>query len=161
MRVPARARERIPLFDYHWSSEDEGPCAIMSKQRLNAMHDMKRPPEDPVREHRIEEEAVVDAYGPEERSTSWHCYLEDRLSFPFRATCSTVIVTPPLKKGESVEVIGMAPDDVCARDMLVMIRWQGRKLAVPLAQLNAIDPDEATAEAVGDWHYWVAQGNQF
>jgi hypothetical protein len=40
--------------------------------------------------------------------------------------------------------------------MLVQIRWQGRKVAVPLSP--ALNPDESTDEAVGDWHYWVAQG---
>ena len=47
------------------------------------------------------------------------------------------------------------------RDMLVLIHWQGRKMAVPLSQLAAIHPDESTAEAIGDWHYWVAQGYLF
>ena len=42
--------------------------------------------------------------------------------------------------------------------MLVQIRWQGRKVAVPLSQLTALDPDESTDEAIGDWHYWVVQG---
>jgi Calcium binding len=42
--------------------------------------------------------------------------------------------------------------------MLVQIRWQGRKMAVPLSQLAAIDADESTQEAVGDWHYWAARG---
>jgi hypothetical protein len=45
--------------------------------------------------------------------------------------------------------------------MLVLIRWQGRKMAVPLSQLIGIDADESTAEAIGDWHYWVAQGYVF
>ena len=52
----------------------------------------------------------------------------------------------------------MAVEDACAHDMLVQIRWQGRKMAVPLSQLAAIDPDELTEEAIGDWHYWVSQG---
>lgn len=35
-------------------------------------------------------------------------------------------------------------------------------MAVPLSQLQAVDPDEATtAEAIADWHYWVAQGYSF
>jgi hypothetical protein len=55
----------------------------------------------------------------------------------------------------------MAPEDACARDMLVLIRWQSRTLAVPLSQLNPTDGDETTAEAVSDWHYWVAQGYLF
>jgi predicted alpha-1,6-mannanase (GH76 family) len=52
----------------------------------------------------------------------------------------------------------MATEDACEHDMLVQIRWQGRKMAIPLSQLATIDPDESTDEAIGDWHYWVAQG---
>jgi len=55
----------------------------------------------------------------------------------------------------------MAPEDACSADMLVLIRWHGRTMAVPLSQLVAVDPDPSTAEAVGDWHYWVAQGYCF
>ncbi|HUD14988.1 MAG TPA: calcium-binding protein [Terracidiphilus sp.] len=62
------------------------------------------------------------------------------------------------REGETVEVVCMAPHDLCAHDMLVQVRWQGRKTAVPLSQLTAVDPDESTHEATGDWHYWVAQG---
>jgi Calcium binding len=60
-----------------------------------------------------------------------------------------------------VEVLRMAPEVSCSVDMLVLIRWQGRKLAVPLSQLAAIDVDQSTADAIGDWHYWVAQGYLF
>ena len=54
----------------------------------------------------------------------------------------------------------MASEDACEHDMLVQIRWQGRKVAVPLSQLTALDPDESTDEAIGDWHYWV-RANEF
>ena len=122
---------------------------------------MKKPRKDPVRENRIHEEAIVDAYGPEEKAMSWYYYLEGKLSFPFRAKCTASKITSPLKNGENVEVLRMAPDEACATDMFVLVRWQDRKLAVPLAQLTAIDPDESTAEAIDDWHYWVAQGYLF
>jgi hypothetical protein len=46
------------------------------------------------------------------------------------------------------------------KDMLVLVRWQERKLAVPLFQLIAVAPDHSTEEAIGDWHYWVAYGYQ-
>lgn len=29
-------------------------------------------------------EIVVDAYTPEERGIGWHCYLDDKLGFPFK-----------------------------------------------------------------------------
>jgi len=47
------------------------------------------------------------------------------------------------------------------RDMLVLVPWQGHKMAVPLSQLVATDADESTLEAIGDWHCWVAQGYCF
>jgi hypothetical protein len=46
---------------------------------------VKRPAKDPIREERIHEEAIVDAYGSEEKATSWYYYLEGKLSFPFQA----------------------------------------------------------------------------
>ena len=122
---------------------------------------MRKPRKDVVREERIENEAIVDAYGPQEQAMGWYYYLENKLSFPFRAKCIASKITSPLKKGEDVEVLGMASEDACAKDMLVFVGWQGRKLAVPLVQLTAVIPDDSTVEAIGDWHYWVAQGYQF
>jgi len=122
---------------------------------------LKKPREDPVRENRIENEIMVDANGPEEQVMGWYYYLEDKIHFPLMATCTVPKVVSPLKKGETIEVLRMAPEDACTGDMLVLIRWQGRTMAVPLSQLAAIDPDEATAEAIADWHYWVAMGYRF
>ncbi len=122
---------------------------------------MAKPPIDPIREGRIQNEVVVDAYGPEERAMGWYYYLENKMRFPFQARCTASNAVSPLRKGETVEVRRMAPEDACASDMLMLIRWQGRNMAVPLSQLTAIDADKSTIEAVGDWHYWVAQGHCF
>src|SRR5258706_15986560 len=69
---------------------------------------LKKPPKDPIREERIHEEAIVDAYGSEEKAMSWYYCLEGKLSFPFQARCSFSRVVSPLKKGESVEVRRMS-----------------------------------------------------
>ena len=122
---------------------------------------MRKLAKDPIREARIHEEAIVDAYGSEEKATSWYYYLESKLTFPFNARCIGSTATSPLRKGETVEVSRLAKEEACETDMLVQIKWQGRKMAAPLSQLAAIDPDDATEEAIGDWHYWVAQGYLF
>ena len=122
---------------------------------------MKKRPKDPDREDRIHNEAVVDAYGPQEQAMSWYYYLENKIHFPFHAKCIASKATSPLRNGEMVEVRRLAPEDACTSDMLVLIRWQGRNVSVPLSQLNALDPDESTNEAIGDWHYWVSQGYLF
>lgn len=122
---------------------------------------MAKPKRDPIREDRIHNEAIVDAYGPEEQAMSWYYYLEGKLRFPFQAKCTASKVVSPLRKGEIVEVRRMAPEDACSTDMLVLIRWHARSLAVPLSQLTAIGTDESTVQAIGDWHYWVEQGYCF
>ena len=120
-----------------------------------------KPKSDPVREARIQNEIVVDANGPEEQAMGWYTYLEDNLRFPFQAKCIVSMIVSPLKKGETVEVQGIAPEDACGTGMLVLIGWQGRTMAVPLAQLIAVGGDDSSDEAIGDWHYWVAQGYLF
>jgi hypothetical protein len=89
---------------------------------------------------------------------SWYYYLEGKISFPFRAQCVAANAISPLRKGETVEILRMAAEDGCEHDMLMQIHWRGRKMAVPLSQLDAIDPDESTKEAIHDWHYWVSEG---
>ncbi|MHC4509035.1 MAG: calcium-binding protein [Planctomycetota bacterium] len=120
----------------------------MAKTRKNA-----------ERENRISEDIIVDAYGLQEQAMGWYYYLEDKLLFPFTATCVAQRAVSPLRKGDEVEVLGMAPEEECQHEMFVMMRWERRGLAVPLSQVRPItEADEDTREAVGDWHYWVAQG---
>ena len=92
---------------------------------------MKKPKKDPVREERIENEAIADANGPEEQVMGWYYYLDDKIRFPFQAKCIVAKVVSPLRKGEIVEVQRMAPEDACAAEMLVLIRWHDRTMAVP------------------------------
>lgn len=122
---------------------------------------MTRPPTDDEREERIDNEIIVDTYGPEERAMGWYNYLNDNMQFPFQAQCIASYTTSPLEPGDKVEVVGLASDDECERDMLVLIRWKSRKLAVPLSQLEGVQVGEETEQAMGDWRYWVERGYEF
>jgi hypothetical protein len=116
---------------------------------------------DEAREHRIVMEIVVDAYDEQERAIGWYYYLERKLDFPFLARCAIGRSTSPLKVGDEVEEIGMAPVEECEHEMFVEIRWDDEGLAVPLSQLEVVDADEETREAVEDWLYWSRKGYQF
>jgi hypothetical protein len=113
---------------------------------------------DDMREERIIMEAVVDAYGPEERAMGWYYYLDNKLKFPFKARCRIVRPISILKVGEEVEVLGMAPEEGCDSEMFVWVTRAGDRIAVPLAQLRPLSKDRDTQEAVGDWLYWVDRG---
>jgi len=114
-----------------------------------------------ARERRITYEIVVDAYDEWERAMGWYYYLEDRLRFPFRVRCDTRRALSPLAKNEEVEVVGLPPEEECAREMFVTVRWRTRALAVPLSQLVVVKGDSKTRRAVADWHYWVTRGYVF
>jgi len=45
--------------------------------------------------------------------------------------------------------------------MVVMTRWRPHELAVPLMQVEGIDVDEETQQAIEDWRSWVNQGYEF
>ncbi|MBP0625444.1 calcium-binding protein [Cupriavidus sp. LEh25] len=122
---------------------------------------MPRPKSDPDREERITMEIVVDAYGSEERSMAWYYYLEEQLTVPFEAEVRRRSPTSPLSPGDRVQVIAMAPEDGCQFEAFVWIRWNKRKLAVPLAQLVPLASDEMTQQAIADWQYWQDRGYQF
>ena len=107
-------------------------------------------------------EIIVDAYGPEEQAMGWYYYLQDKLHFPFTAICVAKRAISPLRVKDEVDVIGIAPEDECDREMFVTIRWERDGLAVPLSQLKPIHQTAMeTKEAVEDWHYWVQMGYQF
>ena len=130
----------------------------MVESEVNKMRSIKR---SGAKEHRIEMEIVVDAYDEWERAMGWYYYLEDRLSFPFKAKCIRQELRSPLKKGDVVEVTAMAPEKECEYDMFVEIQWEKRKLAVSLSQLEGISIDGETKQAIEDWHYWVARDYKF
>ena len=119
---------------------------------------MKRRSRDEEREQRITMEIVVDAYTPEEQAMGWYYSLEDRLHFAFVARCNTERSISPLRVGDEVDVVGMAPEAECQHEMFVLIPWERRTLAVPLVQLKGIAMDDQTRQVIEDWHYWVAQG---
>jgi hypothetical protein len=122
----------------------------------------KKPQRDEAREHRISMEIVVDAYDESERAMGWYSYLDDKLTFPFLTRCINERSISPLRVGDEVEVVGMAPEDECRQEMFVETPWeQKRTLAVPLSQLKVVHGNEETVQAVEDWHYWVGMGYGF
>jgi len=122
---------------------------------------MERVALDQEREERMLDAIIVDAYGPEEQALGWYYYLDGMLRFPFRARCITERVTSPVRPGEEVEVVRLASEADCEHDMVVLIRWNGGVLGIPLSQLSGISIDEETQQAIEDWQYWTALGHEF
>ena len=116
---------------------------------------------DADREHRIEMEIIVDAYGADEQAIGWYYYLERQITFPFVARCIEISRGSLLQLGETATVTSLSPEEDCERDMRVQIDWQGRTVGIPLSQVEPVEGDAQTQEAIGDWHYWVNAGYEF
>lgn len=119
---------------------------------------MTRPDKDEAREERIHMDITVDANGPEEQAMGWYYYLDDTIHFPFSARCVVRRTTSPLEPDDTVEVVGMAPAEESEHEMFVLIQQKKRQLAIPLMQLEGVQVDEETRQAIEDWHYWVNRG---
>jgi hypothetical protein len=122
---------------------------------------MKKAAKDPVREERIHDEAIVDASGPEEKAMSWYYYLESKLTFPYQSSLHRHPIDVATEKRRNCRSPAHGPGRHLCERHVCSDPLAGPNLAVPLSQLVAIDPDEETTEAVGDWHYRVAQGYLF
>ena len=112
-------------------------------------------------EDRIKLEILVDCYGPEEHAMGWYSYLEEIILFPCVVECSAWRAISPLQVGDEVELLGIAPENECQREMFAMIPWGKRELAVPLSQLKPVHGTAETTEALEDWIYWDERGYEF
>ena len=131
--------------------------AKVPTKKLVEKHVSRITKNDPAREERIDYEIVVDAHDSEERAMGWFCSLEDTISNNVRCRCRKTRSMSPLKVGEEVDVLEMAPES----EMFVFVRWDDRKLAVPLEQLEPISGDPKAIEMVEDWLYWCLMGYEF
>ncbi|ACC82355.1 calcium-binding protein [Nostoc punctiforme] len=120
---------------------------------------------DENREHRIKTEIIVDAEDKEDRAMGWYYYLEEALNFPFMAKWTKKGRKSGSSEEKEVEVLGMAPDDECLKDMLVEVAYINGKdedvYSAKLSEIAAIDADSETQEAIADWLYWIARGYKF
>jgi hypothetical protein len=121
---------------------------------------------DKIREERIKNEIVADAEEKEDRAMAWYDYLDDSLNFPFMGKWTKKgRKTSSPSQPKQVEVLGMAPDDECEKDMFVEVVYPDGKdedvFTARLSEIEAIDADEDTQEALADWQYWLARGYKF
>ena len=113
---------------------------------------------DPEREQRIVMEAIVDCYDAYEQAMGWYYYISNRLHPPFTATW----ISQHPENAKTVQVVGMAHEDDCERELYVEIEFESDVFSVPLNSIEpADDTDPETLQAIGDWHYWVGQGKEF
>jgi hypothetical protein len=117
---------------------------------------------DESREERIDMEIIVDAYNEEEQAMGWYYYLDNKLNFPFKAKWLTGGST---SNSEDVEVLKMSPEEACQREMFVEVLYKEGTaediFSVALSDIESIEADDETQEAVKDWHYWVGMGYEF
>lgn len=121
------------------------------------MPNKKSSSKEKKREYRIYQEIIVDCYDEIEQMLGWQCYLKDTLEFPFVAKCIKKRNTSPPDIGETVTVIDIDTSEDYGNNIFVNVKWQGHKIAVPLAQLEPAKSYAKTRQAIEDWRYWSQQ----
>ncbi len=109
---------------------------------------------DPIRDHRIHDEIVVDAYDEYEQNMSWFYHFEENLEFPI-----TAVVKLALKGGQSeekkVKIIELQPnrEDQPLRLGIVEGKSERVQYISPEAIVRVETSDE-NLEILNDWLYW-------
>ena len=103
--------------------------------------------EDEEREERIQNEIIVDSYGPEEQALGWHAYLSGKLQFPFSARCVVRREISPLEPGDEVEVMVLGVDPEKKRISLSLKQAQQAKAAAAAPTPAPVGPEEEEAPA--------------
>lgn len=114
--------------------------------------------EEPEREDRIYDEAIVDAHGDEEIITSWYYHLEEKLDFPFTAVVRVHSPGTP-RQTIRVDMQAMAPVSRCGYWQMWVLGSSGEQPDSTLYHFFLSDIVEAEAgperlQALADWNYW-------
>ena len=108
-----------------------------------------------LREKRIANEVLVETETDEDRATAWYYYLDGKVTFPFQAT---------LDGDDDVEVISLSVEEDCLDEMKMEVRHSDSFGEEPFTalvmELEPLDADDDTTEAMEDWQYWLERGNR-
>ena len=117
------------------------------------------------RRHRIDYEIIVDCYDEYEQAMGWIIYLKENLKTPFKARYVENPQIPDVQPGKIIEVIELVnqedDEELEHFEAMVEIREGNNVCEIPLSEVEAIDTDQDTKQAVEDWHYWMGRGYQF
>jgi hypothetical protein len=54
-----------------------------------------------------------------------------------------------------VPIGGRSSTEPTLSQQYVTVEWMDRELGVPLEQLEPLDVNDETKQAIEDWHYWL------
>ena len=86
---------------------------------------------------------LTDAYGEYEQQTALCCYLEDHMSFPFRARIRDV------DDPEVLTVLGFT--SVRPHRVVCRVDLNGSETRMPLTEIEPIKEDSANSIVIGDY----------
>ncbi len=110
-------------------------------------------PKDPIRQNRIRNEIIVDAYGDEEINMSWYYYFTDNLEFPFNAVAH-LKKRNGRKENVDIEVIEVASNTDEPLKLGFVLTKQGFIFPIAVEDLFSVDTTEENLEILNDWLYW-------
>jgi hypothetical protein len=110
---------------------------------------------DEVREDRIYSDIVVDAYDDDEVGMSWFYYLDETMTFPFKATMEQK-KRDGSKMNVAIEVLSVQVKNPSSWDLRLEVVEQGETKIqrIEMNDLQDVQADEKTIECIEDWRYF-------
>ncbi len=110
---------------------------------------------DEEREDRIYSDIVVDAYDDEEVGMSWFYYLDETMTFPFKATMEQK-KRDGSKTNVTIEILSVQVKNSNSWDLRLEVVEQGESKIqrIEMSDLQNVEADEKTLECIEDWRYY-------
>ena len=112
----------------------------------------------------IEYKVIVDCYDDEEVSNAWDCYMGERLceSFPAKIIGGNheipvgeiVTVKDNLHQFDEIGTIMWKRDYASTIDY-VEVQWNDKEFDIDINDLEPLDKNVDTIEAIKYWNYWI------
>ncbi len=101
----------------------------------------------------IDDEITVDCYGDEEVKMGWATYMTDNLNYPFKASYLAKKVSGK-SEWQKVKVVSNYTEesDFDMHNFFVEIEFNDFLIPIHLGDLEDIDADEQTMEAIEVWN---------
>jgi len=115
---------------------------------------------DTNHQHRVNSKILVDCYDAYQQGQGWTLYLLDNISCPFTAEYSgnsklSIKPNQTMTVLELVNSVYASEEDLECFMARVEVEIGDVLYEVPLEDLNTIDADKKTQQAIADWQFYI------
>jgi len=109
-------------------------------------------------QYKIDYEIIVDSHDEYEMSMGWYYFMEESITFPFKATAQLKKRDGSIEKKEVI-IVGLSSDEesFMSNDFELEMETEQHINKISFSKLSNIKASAETLEAFTIWNYWITK----